>query len=210
MLISAYRQGIFPWYEEGRPILWWSPEPRFVLLPEELHISRSLRKFLKKRPFTFTIDAAFIEVIRACKSVERPRQEGTWITNLMVKGYQQLFELGYAHSLEVWCDGGLAGGLYGVSVGSIFAGESMFSFRSNASKAALAALVTASRDSYALIDCQVYTDHLAAMGAREISRREYLSQLKTALLRTPDPREERGRWCAIDIDYAATELAGEP
>ena len=183
MLLSAYRQGVFPWFSEGDPIIWWSPEPRFILETRSYHMSRSLKRLLKRRPFEFSTDRAFAEVIKACSSVPRPGQEGTWITRAMLEGYQRLHELGHAHSIEVWKDAKLVGGLYGVSVGSMFAGESMFALVDNASKAALALLVSACAHSgIEMIDCQIYTPHLEDAGAINISRNSYLIALKRALL----------------------------
>ena len=183
MLLSAYRQGVFPWFSEGDPILWWSPEPRFILETRRYHMSRSLRRFLSGHPFDLTADRAFSDVIEACSSVPRADQDGTWITGEMKAGYRRLHELGHAHSLEVWEDGKIVGGLYGVMVGSIFAGESMFSLVSNASKAALALLVSACTQSgISIIDCQIHTPHLEAAGAIHIPRESYLTALKHALL----------------------------
>ncbi len=186
MLLSAYRQGIFPWYSEGDPILWWSPHPRFVLDPSDHHMSRSLARFLRKRPFTFSVDRAFDRVIRLCATVSRHGQVGTWITSEMESAYVELHELGHAHSIEVWWKGRLVGGLYGICVGTVVAGESMFSLVDNASKAALAVLASAlARRHGALIDCQVRTDHLAAAGAVFIPRRRYLDILKAGLIARP-------------------------
>lgn len=184
MLLSAYSQGIFPWYSHGEPILWWSPDPRFVLFPEELHISKSLKKTLKKRRFAVTFDSQFESVIGRCARIPRPWQSGTWITDEMMEGYVRLHELGYAHSVEVYADDGLVGGLYGVSLGSCFFGESMFADQTDASKVGfvvfLASLVPAG---ISLVDSQVYTDHLARFGAREIPRIEYLRELENCLNR---------------------------
>lgn len=182
MLLSAYSQGIFPWYAEDSPILWWSPDPRFVLFPGELHVPKSLEKVLRKGVFTFTLDTRFLDVITACSRTPRPDQDGTWITDEMVEAYAELHRLGYAHSLEVYRDHDLVGGLYGVSLGSLFFGESMFSWEPNASKAGLVVLVRfINAKGFQLIDSQVYTDHLARFGARNISRLEYLTRLKKAL-----------------------------
>jgi len=191
MLLSAYRQGLFPWYSEGDPILWWSPDPRFVLFPAELHLSRSLRKLLHKGVFGVTFDTHFKEVIEACSAIPRPGQRGTWITKEVVAGYCELHRLGYAHSVEVKLDGRLAGGLYGVALGEVFFGESMFSFESNASKVAFAALLERlATQGCSLVDCQVHTPHLARFGAREIPRADFLKLLREGLRRqTP-----RGIW----------------
>ncbi len=172
-LMSAYRRGIFPWYGVDQPILWWSPEPRAVLLPHEIKISRSLRKVLRKGVFTLTSDAAFPEVIRSCAAIER-NGTGTWITPEMIDAYCHLHNLGLAHSVECWHDGDLVGALYGVAMGNVFFGESMFSRMSDASKVALVYL---SRLDFSLIDCQVSSGHLARLGARDIPRREFIGML---------------------------------
>jgi leucyl/phenylalanyl-tRNA--protein transferase len=175
--MSAYRNGIFPWYSEGEPILWWSPDPRMVLFPGELRIARSLRKTLRKAVFAVTADTAFAQVIQAC-SEPRDGQPGTWITADMKQAYRVLHRLGIAHSVETWLEGRLVGGLYGVAVGRAFFGESMFSRVSDASKVALATLVPQlARWSFGLIDCQMRTPVLAAFGAREIPRREFARRL---------------------------------
>lgn len=177
-LLRAYRMGIFPWYSSGQPILWWSPSPRLALFPEAVNISRSLRKTLKKGRFTVTADTAFAAVIAACAA---PRNENgdTWIIPEMRAAYIRLHRLGHAHSIETRCDGELVGGLYGVAIGRVFYGESMFSIMSDASKAALAALaVQLRRWEFALIDCQVRTEHLIRMGAVEIPRADFLRLLE--------------------------------
>ena len=180
-LLAAYREGIFPWYSEGEPFLWWSPDPRFVLFPRELRVSRSMRQFLKKQLFRITFDQAFPSVIAACRK-PRPGQDDTWITQAMQEAYIALHDLGYAHSVEVWQEESLVGGLYGVSIGHTFFGESMFSTRANASKTALITLVSGRADlNFNLIDCQVETPHLGSLGARFISRREFKALLKEAL-----------------------------
>ena len=176
-LLLAYRNGIFPWYE-GDHILWWSPEPRFILLPDEIHISKSMKSVLKKDPFEFSINHAFKEVIRQCKIIKRHDQGGTWITDEVEKAYTRLFEQGYAHSAETWLNGKLAGGLYGIRMGKVFFGESMFSIETNASKYAFikyAGLLQ--KEGVELIDCQVYTPHLESLGARMISRKEFIRRL---------------------------------
>ena len=183
-LLAAYSAGIFPWYSEGEPLLWWSPDPRFVLFPEELRVSRSMRQFLKKGIVETTFDRAFPAVISACGSRPRPGQDGTWITPEMVDSYSKLHELGFAHSVEVWQDGTMVGGLYGVSLGRMFFGESMFSAIPNASKAALIALVSFLRErGFDLIDCQVETGHLRSLGACFISRGEFCRLLHDSLRR---------------------------
>jgi leucyl/phenylalanyl-tRNA--protein transferase len=177
-LIHAYQRGIFPWYEDDQPILWWCPDPRMVLFPQELHISRSLSKLLRNNPFKLSIDRDFDAVITACAE-PRPRSEGTWITAELKAAYQRLHAIGVAHSVEVWSKENLIGGLYGVALGKVFFGESMFSRSSNSSKLALVFLVHHLRQwGYELIDCQVATEHLASMGAREIPRKEFLARLK--------------------------------
>ena len=189
-LLAAYREGIFPWYAEGDPILWWSPDPRFILLPDELRVSRSMRQFLKKELVRITFDQSFGEVIAAC-SKPRPGQDGTWITGEMQAAYCALHDLGFAHSVEAWQGGMLAGGLYGVSLGRVFFGESMFSTVPNVSKAALITLVGRLGEmSFDLIDCQVETAHLGSLGARPIPRREFHVRLQESL------RHEtlRGHW----------------
>ncbi len=176
-LIGAYRQGIFPWYNPGQPILWWSPDPRMVLFPGRLHVSRSLRKVLRQQRFRITFDQDFAGVIRRC-AAPRPGQSGTWITPEMERAYQRLHEMGLAHSVEAWQAGELVGGLYGVAQGRVFFGESMFSFVSNASKAAFATLVECLQTlDWAVIDCQVHTSHLASLGAELIPRARFLELL---------------------------------
>jgi leucyl/phenylalanyl-tRNA--protein transferase len=177
-LLSAYEQGLFPWYGEGDPILWWSPDPRFVLLPEELHVSGTMRKLMRRAKFELALDRDFASVIRACSSSPRPGQDGTWIGPDMIEAYVELHRLGYAHSVEARMGGELVGGLYGVSLGSVFFGESMFSRVDDASKAAFIPLVWRLREEgFTLVDSQVYTEHLAGLGAREIPRLEYLRLL---------------------------------
>ncbi|HET6724596.1 MAG TPA: leucyl/phenylalanyl-tRNA--protein transferase [Gammaproteobacteria bacterium] len=175
-LLAAYRRGIFPWYEAGQPILWWSPDPRLVLFPDELHISRSLQKTLRRGVFNVTFDAAFGEVITAC-SQPRQGQCGTWLTPEMMRAYVRLHREGHAQSIEAWREGRLAGGLYGVRIGRVFFGESMFSRESDASKVALVHLC---RRGYDLIDCQIASSHLRRLGARPMPRREFLARLDAA------------------------------
>jgi len=177
-VIQAYRQGIFPWYDDTQPILWWSPDPRMVLFPEELHVSRSLGKLLRKNPFRITFDQAFGEVIRACAAPRRG-EPGTWITSEIVLAWEMLHAQGMAHSVEVWREGELVGGLYGAVLGAVFFGESMFSRESNASKVAFVCLTRSLYQSgFKLVDCQIYTQHLASLGARLIPRKQFLSMLK--------------------------------
>jgi leucyl/phenylalanyl-tRNA---protein transferase len=190
-LLEAYRQGIFPWFTEDQPILWWSPDPRFVLELDDFRISRSLRKTLKKKSFQVTFDRAFEEVIRACAAVARKGQKGTWITEEMQEAYVRLHGLGYAHSVESWFEDKLVGGLYGVSLGRAFFGESMFHLKTDASKVALVALVDYLQNyGFALIDAQMSTEHLMNFGAKEIPRRLFLKKLQDAL-RHPT---KRGKW----------------
>ena len=189
-LLRAYGRGIFPWYSEGEPLLWWSPDPRFVLFPAEFHVSRSLEKTLKRGIFSLTFDRAFSQVMNGC-ALPRPGQEGTWITAAMRDAYIALHRLGYAHSLEAWQEGRLAGGVYGISLGRCFFAESMFHRADNASKIALAALAGAlHKMDFAFIDCQIPSLHLAAWGARAITRGRYLSLLRAGLR----PRTRRGNW----------------
>ena len=181
-LILAYRNGIFPWYSPGEPILWWSPDPRLVLYPDELRISTSLRKVIKRKRFQITYDKAFDAVIQACAEAKRAYGEGTWITDEMKAAYCALHGQGHAHSVEAWQGERLVGGLYGISIGRVFFGESMFSQVSNASKVAFVTLVeNLKRLRFKLIDCQVRTDHLIRFGAREIPRKTFLEQLEKAV-----------------------------
>jgi leucyl/phenylalanyl-tRNA--protein transferase len=176
-LVQAYRRGIFPWYSDDQPILWWSPDPRMVLYPGELKVSRSLGKRLRRRDYRVTADTAFAQVIRAC-SQPRADDAGTWITEAMVEAYCALHRAGHAHSVETWMDGDLAGGLYGVALGRAFFGESMFTLRPDASKIAFVHLVRQlRRRDCGVIDCQMATAHLARFGAREVPRTEFLRKL---------------------------------
>lgn len=174
-LLLAYQHGIFPWYGDDTPILWYAPHERFVLYPEELKISKSMQQVLRSGKFTITMDKCFEQVISSCAGVKRKGQKGTWITRDMQSAYIELHKEGYAHSAEVWEQNELVGGLYGVQRGNVFCGESMFSNVSNASKTALIHLCHSGL--YSLIDCQVYTDHLASMGARMVSRERYLNEV---------------------------------
>jgi len=180
-LMLAYQSGIFPWYSEGDPIVWWSPDPRCVLLPEKLHISRSMQRILSKKIFEITYNQDFHGVIENCKRILRKGQEGTWITEEMKEAYIRLHELGHAHSIEVWKDKELVGGMYGIYLGTVFCGESMFSKESNASKAALISFMRRFQEKGGrLLDCQVHNDHLASLGAEEISREEFMLFIETA------------------------------
>jgi leucyl/phenylalanyl-tRNA---protein transferase len=190
-LLEAYRVGIFPWYSDDQPILWWSPDPRLILDLKDFKISRSLGKTLKKGVFQVTFDHAFEEVIQACAVVPREAQNGTWITAEMQEAYINLHGLGYAHSVETWFGGQLAGGLYGVSLGKCFFGESMFHLRTDASKVALATLVKRLKSwDFHFIDSQMTTEHMVRLGAKELPRRIFLKRLQSAL-RHPT---RRGRW----------------
>jgi len=195
-LLAAYRQGIFPWYSPGEPILWWSPDPRLVLLPNELIIRRSLAKVLRNQPYRVTLDTAFAAVIEACAETPRRGQDGTWITAEMRAAYRRLHDLGYAHSVEVWQDDELIGGLYGVALGAMFFGESMFSRRRDGSKIALAHLCAFLAQGRAeLIDCQMHTDHLVSLGARPLPRAVFRAQLAELADRPLPP----GHWPAEAI-----------
>lgn len=180
-LLSAYRQGIFPWYSDDQPILWWSPDPRAVLYPSKLHISKSLRKSLRTRGFEVSADRAFALVIAACAE-SRNRGEGTWITSGMQDAYCALHRMGYAHSVETWHNGELVGGLYGLAIGKAFFGESMFSRVADASKTALVGLATSlAAEGYRFIDCQVVSEHLTSLGAEATPRDRFASELHEAV-----------------------------
>ena len=176
-LLHAYAHGIFPWYDSDDPILWWSPDPRFVLYPEDLKVSKSMKQVLRKKQFKVTYNKAFAEVINNCAQAKREGQEGTWITEDMIDAFIKLHELGYAKSIEVWENMQLVGGLYGIDLNNnVFCGESMFAKVSNASKVEFIALVQSNE--YQLIDCQLHTKHLESLGAKHISRTEFLKYLK--------------------------------
>lgn len=178
-LLLAYRSGIFPWYNEDEPIIWWCPDPRFVLFPDDLKVSKSMQTVLRNGKFRFTINRAFGQVIQNCKTIPREGQDGTWITPAVQKAYTELHTLGFAHSAEAWMDGELVGGLYGIRMGNVFFGESMFSKVSNASKFAFIKYVQQlQRENVALIDCQVHTEHLESLGAGMIERRLFIEILK--------------------------------
>jgi leucyl/phenylalanyl-tRNA--protein transferase len=208
-LKAAYSQGIFPWPHDGYPLLWFSPDPRFALVPAEAHLSRSLRKRMRRGPYEVRADTAFAEVIRRCSGKPRPGQDGTWITREMVAGYSALHEQGLAHSIEAWQDGRLAGGLYGVSLGGAFFGESMYADAPDASKVCLGTLLgNLVHWGFELLDCQSYTDNLAAFGARDWPRPLFLAVLEQALAAPT----RAGRW-TLDLGPAEaaslfTETAG--
>ena len=198
-LIAAYRKGIFPWYSPSEPILWWSLDPRMVLHPAELKISRSLSRILRNGSYEVRLDHACGEVIHACATAPREGQHGTWITGEMQQAYQELHRLGYVHSVETWIDGRLAGGLYGVALGRAFFGESMFSCVNNASKIALAHLCAyLQQRSFGIIDCQMETTHLASLGARPIPRSDFVATLESLV----DNGDAPGLWPTDGIrDY---------
>ena len=186
-LLAAYTKGIFPWFNEDDPILWWSPNPRFVLYPDELHISKSLKKTIKKNIFEIKYNTSFVEVLIECVNASRPDQEGTWITPDMIEAYSDLHNDGWAHSFEAWYDGELVGGGYGVVIGDIFCGESMFAKKSDASKVAFVHLVNRLKESgFKLIDSQIHTEYLESFGAKHITRDEYLSLVKQSLRNPKD------------------------
>jgi leucyl/phenylalanyl-tRNA--protein transferase len=193
-LLLAYRSGIFPWYNEGEPILWWSPEPRMVLPVDALVVQRSLAKRVRQRPYRITLDTAFDEVLARCATVPRPGQAGTWLTDDMRSAYAELHRRGIAHTCEAWLGDELVGGLYGVAVGQLFSGESMFALAPDASKIAFVHLVRQlTRWDFKLVDCQVYTEHLARFGATEVPRTTYLRRL-APLVAAPS------RWSRWDFD----------
>ena len=180
-LLLAYKSGIFPWFNEGEPIVWWSPDPRMVLFLDELVVSKSMKSVLKKNAFSITYNQHFEEVINNCQQIKREGQNGTWISNDMIQAYCKLHEIGIAKSVEVWQNNEIVGGLYGIDLGHIFCGESMFSKVSNASKVAFIHLVNQLKNqNYKLLDCQVHNDHLESLGCREIARQEFMGILKRA------------------------------
>jgi leucyl/phenylalanyl-tRNA--protein transferase len=201
-LLDAYRRGIFPWYSVGQPILWWSPAPRMVLYPGELHVSRSLRKAMRNRGYEVSVDMAFDAVIRAC-AAPRDDTDGTWLVPEMITSYTELFRSGYAHSIETWYAGELVGGLYGVMIGRVFFGESMFSRRSDASKMAFALLAElGERLPLRFIDCQIYTAHLASLGARLIPREEFQIELTSGITESAAPLYRRLPYPAASLRSA--------
>lgn len=184
-ILLAYENGIFPWFSESEPILWWSPDPRLVLFPDNIKISRSLNKKIKKDYFHLTVDSAFEETILSCSKPRRKEYAGTWLVEEMINAYVHLHKLGYAHSIETWKEDRLVGGLYGICLGGVFFGESMFSFENDASKIALATLANHLKQyQFDLIDCQVTTNHLLSMGATEIPRNSYLDIIQKSVKRT--------------------------
>jgi leucyl/phenylalanyl-tRNA--protein transferase len=198
-LLAAYAQGIFPWFDERSPILWWSPDPRLVLDPPDLHVSRSLERTIRRGAYRVTADTAFERVMRCCAERERPGQRGTWITTGMIEAYVRLHRLGFAHSFEAWEGDRLAGGLYGVSLGAAFFGESMFADGRDASKVALVRAVRwLEAGGVSLVDCQVRTEHLVSLGARELERGAFLERLRAAL----EAPTRRGRWALEDAPTA--------
>jgi leucyl/phenylalanyl-tRNA--protein transferase len=193
-LLAAYERGVFPWYSSQQPILWWSPDPRMVLFPEEFTISRSLRKTLRNGPYTTRVDCAFGATIRECAAPRRSGPE-TWLNTDMIDAYEQLFALGFGHSIETYDGDRLVGGLYGIRLGAVFFGESMFSRAADASKVAMARLVQECRvRNIQLIDCQVASSHLASLGAREVSRNEFVTFLRHHARRGPNDR-----WLEPDV-----------
>ena len=213
-LLLAYAQGIFPWYSQGQPVLWHSPDPRFVLPIEELRVGRSLRKRIKQRPYSLTLDREFERVMQACSRVPRQGQSGTWITPEMLRGYTGLHKAGFAHSVEVWdASGDLVGGLYGVSLGRVYFGESMFALAPDASKIGFVGLLSQlAQWGFELVDSQVYTDHLSRFGAREIPRQRYL-ELLDGYLQAPNNRGEwsfdaellERLWCQGQPDFLVSQ-----
>ncbi|MFH1870839.1 MAG: leucyl/phenylalanyl-tRNA--protein transferase [Pseudomonadota bacterium] len=196
-LLAAYRRGIFPWFSAGEPLLWWSPDPRMVLFPDELKISRSLAKTLRNADYEVRLDSAFGDVIRACARKPRAGQSGTWITPEMQQAYRELHRLGYAHSVETWIAGKLVGGLYGIAIGRAFYGESMFADARDASKIALAHLCAYLKQrGFGIIDCQMETRHLASLGARPIPRCDFAARLEVLC----PHGDAAGRWPAAAID----------
>lgn len=178
-LMLAYKMGIFPWFNPSEPILWWSPDPRCIIYPNKIKVSKSMRQLLRKQKFEVTFDQRFLDVIYACKSIYRPGQQGTWITEEMIDAYQTLHQMGFVHSVEVWQEGELVGGLYGANLGKCFFGESMFSHVSNASKVAMIMLAkNLAEHHYQLIDCQIHTNHLQSLGAEMIPRNQFIDTLE--------------------------------
>ncbi len=193
-LLLAYQYGIFPWSDPSEPIIWWCPDPRFVLLPKDLKIAKSMRSYFNQKKFEVTIDQAFESVMQNCADVKRNRQSGTWISEQMIQGYTRLHDLGFAHSVEVWKSGNLVGGLYGIALGKVFFGESMFTLESNASKFGFISLVRfLEKHDFQLIDCQQQTPHLGSLGAKTIPRKDFLDILE----RNDLSKTLRGNWGEI-------------
>jgi leucyl/phenylalanyl-tRNA--protein transferase len=206
-VLDAYQRGIFPWYSEGQPVLWWSPDPRMVLLPENFRLHRSLRKVLRNTEYEIRTDTSFRAVMQACAE-PRPEQDGTWISQAIIDAYCELHESGYAHSVETWVNGELVGGLYGIALGRVFFGESMFVRRTDASKIAFAHLLTQlKRWNFGLIDCQQETGHLASLGAAAIPRAQFLQALDR-LIHSTHASPLPVRW-QFDADLLTELLAGE-
>lgn len=200
-LLLAYQMGIFPWYSPGEPILWWAPDPRLVLFPHEFRMPKRLARKMRQKAFNITMDQAFSEVIMGCAETRVEKGEGTWIDAPMMDAYNELHDLGYAHSIECWQDRGLVGGLYGVSIGKTFFGESMFSRATDSSKAALAALVKQLLAwDFDMIDCQIRTDHLIRLGAREIPGEEFYALLQESVIQPT----RRGKWSFDRITQGQT------
>ena len=210
-LITAYQQGIFPWYSEGQPILWWSPDPRMILIPDEVKISRSLAKKIRQQNLKVTLDTSFREVITACSKPRLEKgmeQNETWILDDMIEAYVSLHEAGYAHSVECWQDDSLVGGLYGIAIGNVFFGESMFSQVSDASKIAFAYLCNQIEQwDFKLIDCQVYTAHLESLGAKMISRKNFISLIKQYT--SENDKHEKWQIDSNITDYIITRMANK-
>jgi len=202
LLISAYAQGIFPWFNEGEEILWWSLDPRFILYPKNLRVSKSMKKVLKSGRFTLSADRNFPAVMDNCSAISRKGEDGTWISQDMKDAYTRLHDLGFAHSVEVYNGDALVGGLYGVSLGNCFFGESMFALEANASKTALIAITLwLEQQGFAFVDCQQHTDHLGALGAIDVPRSDFLAELQQAL-QTPT---SRGNWGKLYKDFPASD-----
>ncbi len=194
-LLEAYSLGVFPWYSENEPILWWCPDPRAVLFPKNFRVSKSFRRVLKNKEYQVTFDRAFDDVIRWCSKIPRKGQSGTWLNEELINSFKELYRMGFAHSVEVWMDGRLAGGLYGLAIGGAFFGESMFSLRDNASKIALKAISDVlNKSGYDFIDCQVKTSHLLSLGAVEIPKIEFLDRLKKSIKKRPNINWQNLKW----------------
>ncbi len=201
-LIDAYSHGIFPWFNENQPIMWWSPDPRAILFPDELHISKNMRKMIRRRQFDVTIDSAFEQTIIECSLRRNDPQTGTWITSDMISAYSKLHKLGFAHSVEVWLEGELVGGLYGISIGHVFFGESMFSLEPNSSKYALIVLIGLMKiNRIQILDCQMESSHLNSMGARTIPRENFIKFLERDT--RPYKSPENWNYCDTLLDYAS-------